>query len=165
MRARSCADASVGGRPARPADAPQERDQPDVAQTMGQLLAVARLEVREQVELATVVGAVAAAVQRHDVVGVVAAAQRARHHVRRLGRPSAADKAGVSRDLVPLRLRRDAERNAAQRGAAPQRLAPAQPCLRRTPPSGKLDQGGWPFGLTAPGWPKSSIAGTRSTSR
>ena len=73
-----------------------------MAQAVRQLAAVARLEVWEQVELAAVVGAVAAAVQRNDAVRLVAAAERARHQVGGIDRPRAADEALPSGDLGAL---------------------------------------------------------------
>ena len=57
---------------------------------MRQLAPEARLERREQVELAAVIHTVMTTTQRHDAVGVVAAAQRARHQVGRVDRPGAA---------------------------------------------------------------------------
>ena len=55
---------------------------------MRELRAETRLQVRQQVELAAVVGAVAASVQVNDAIRVLAAAERPRHQMRP-GRPAA----------------------------------------------------------------------------
>jgi hypothetical protein len=94
-----------------------------------QLGSVARLEVREQVEFAAIVGAVAAAIQRNDALRSVAAAERARHQVRRVDGPPAADEAMLAGDLVAQHLRRRDE------GCAPHPRPPHEsprPVRRRT---------------------------------
>jgi hypothetical protein len=60
---------------------------------MCQLGAVAGLELGEKVELAAVVEPVVSPAQRDATVGVVAAAERARHEMRGIDRPPAADEA------------------------------------------------------------------------
>ena len=55
-----------------PPDPPQRPDQPDVPDRVRDLRPEARLQVREQVELAGVVGAVARTAQRNDVERVAA---------------------------------------------------------------------------------------------
>lgn len=90
-----------------------------MAQAVRQLGAEPRLEVGEQVELAAVVGVVAAAVQRTDAVRLVAATQRARHEVGGIDWPAAADKAHPSGHLGPLRRRGWADDRAPQRRSAP----------------------------------------------
>lgn len=60
---------------------------------MPELPAVARLEVGQQVQLAAVVAAMAAAVERNNAVRLIAAAERSRHEMRRIDRPLAADEA------------------------------------------------------------------------
>ena len=58
-----------------------------------ELGAEAGLDVRQQVERAAVVATVARAAERNHAVGVIAAAERARHEMRRVDRPLAADEA------------------------------------------------------------------------
>jgi hypothetical protein len=60
--------------------------------------------VRQQVELAAVVGAVAETAQRQDALRVVAAAERAGNEVRRIDRPPTASEAHLACHLLPLRL-------------------------------------------------------------
>jgi hypothetical protein len=60
---------------------------------MCELGATARLELGEQVELSAVVQPVVRPAQRDAAVGVVAAAERARHEMCRVDRPLAADEA------------------------------------------------------------------------
>jgi hypothetical protein len=60
---------------------------------MCELGAIAGLELGEQVELAAVVAPVVRPTQRDATVGVVAAPGRARHEMRRIDRPPAADEA------------------------------------------------------------------------
>lgn len=55
--------------------------------------------MRQRVELAAVVGAVATPVQWDDAIRMVAAAERAGHQVRRVDRPLAAYEARASGDL------------------------------------------------------------------
>jgi hypothetical protein len=69
-------------------------------QPVGKLRPKARLEVRQQVELAAVVGAVAWPAERHHAVGVVAA-ERARHQVGRGNSSRAAGHAGLADDFRP----------------------------------------------------------------
>lgn len=89
-------------------------------QAVRQLLAVARLEVGEQVELAAVVRAVAAAVQRNDTLGQIAATERARHQMGGVDRPPVADEARLSGDLGPLRLGGRANGRTHQRPRSPE---------------------------------------------
>jgi hypothetical protein len=89
--------------PARSAYAPQQPEQPEVQEPVRKLGAVARLEVRQQVELAAVVCPVTAAIERNDAVRLVAAAERARNQVGRVNGPPAADDAGLPGDLGALR--------------------------------------------------------------
>jgi hypothetical protein len=80
-----------------PADSAQRSDQPDVPDRVRELCPPGRLEIRQQVELTTVVGAVAAPAERYDTQGVTTPAERSRNQVRRvdpLG--GAADDASVS---------------------------------------------------------------------
>jgi hypothetical protein len=63
--------------PAR-GDAPQQPDQAEVPERVREFGPVARLEVRQQVELAAIVGAVAHSSERHDAVRLIAAAERQR---------------------------------------------------------------------------------------
>jgi hypothetical protein len=56
-------------RPAHAGDAPKHGDQGQVRERAGELRAEVGLEVRQQVELAAVVGAMAAAAKRHDRAG------------------------------------------------------------------------------------------------
>ncbi len=58
--------------PAAADDAPKHGDQGQVGEGVGELRAVAGLEVRQQVELAAVVGAMAAPAEPHDARRVVA---------------------------------------------------------------------------------------------
>ena len=77
-----------------------------------------RLEVGQQLEPPGVVGAVVHPAQRHDAVGVIAAAERARRQVR--GRDALglqAHDAGAADDLLALRLG-GAERRAPARALA-----------------------------------------------
>jgi hypothetical protein len=67
--------------PARPGHAPQQAQQAQVQQPMAKLGAAARLEVGQQIELAAVVASVTGSTQCNAAVGVVAAAERARHEV------------------------------------------------------------------------------------
>jgi hypothetical protein len=87
---------------------------------VGKLGPAGRLEVRQQVKLAAVIRAVAASAERHHAIGLVAAAERARHQVRRVDRPAAAHKAPLAGHLGPLLLRGRADRAAPERGAAPE---------------------------------------------
>ena len=77
-----------------------------------------------EVEAVLVVGAMARAAERHDAVGVVAAAVLARYDVRGIDGPAAADQAVAPADLRPLRLRRRHERKRPHRRATQRRGAP-----------------------------------------
>jgi hypothetical protein len=109
-------------RPTARGDPPQQAEQPDVGEPVLKLCAEARLEIGQQVELAAVV-----------------AAQRAWHEVGRVHRPLATYQANKAGDLVPLRLRRDAERT--RRSALRSGLLRRSRALRRTSGSCELDQG------------------------
>ena len=90
------------------ADPPQRADQPDVPDGVRELRPPRGLEIRQQVELAGVVGAVArTAAERHDAERVAAAAERPRDQVRRVDAVSrAADDAGPAGDGEPLAVGR-----------------------------------------------------------
>jgi recombinase len=60
--------------------------------------------MRQQIELAAIVGAVALATERHDAIGLVAAAERARHQMRRVDGAAQADEAARAGHLGSLRL-------------------------------------------------------------
>jgi hypothetical protein len=94
--------------PTRPVgDTPQRSGKPDVRDGVRCLAAKARLEIGHEVEATAIVGAVVQPAQRHDAVGVVAPAQRARDHVRRVDRRrDAAGDASLPSDLVALGVRR-----------------------------------------------------------
>jgi hypothetical protein len=68
-----------------------------------ELRPVERFEVQQQVELAAVVAPMVYPTERHDAVGVVAAAQRARYQVGRVDRTATADEAAQACNLGPLR--------------------------------------------------------------
>jgi len=63
------------GRPSHPGHAPKYGEQGQVRERVRQLGAITGLEVRQQVELAAVVGAVTTPAEWHDAGGVVAAAK------------------------------------------------------------------------------------------
>jgi hypothetical protein len=98
-------------RPSTCRDSSQQPERPEVTEPVLKLRPEARLEKGQQVELAPVVGPVVAAAERHYAVGVVAAAQRARHQVGRVDRALPADDAALAGDLGALLLRRLAERD------------------------------------------------------
>jgi hypothetical protein len=83
----------------------QQPDQPEVAEPMRQLGAEAGLELREQIERATVVGSVATPAERHHALRLVAAAQRPRHDVGWIDGSPAADETEPSVHLGPLFIR------------------------------------------------------------
>ena len=74
-----------------------------MTQPILQFGAAARLEVRQQVELAAVVAAVVQAAKRHDAVRCVAAAERARHRVRRIDSTRGQTRQGWPATFAPLR--------------------------------------------------------------
>jgi hypothetical protein len=84
-------------------------DQGQVRERVRELRAEAGLQVRQQVELAAVVGSMAAPAERRHTIGVVAAAKRARNQVRRVDRPPTADEARLACHLRALRLRGGAD--------------------------------------------------------
>ena len=65
----------------RAADPPQRPDQPDVPDGVRQLRPPRRLEIRQQVQLGGVIGAVAVAAEGGYASGVPAAAKRLRDQV------------------------------------------------------------------------------------
>lgn len=70
---------------------------------MADLRPPCRLEIRQEIELATVVGAVVPAAQGDDAVGLVAPAERPRYEVGRVdGAAGAADETGEAGDLEAL---------------------------------------------------------------
>jgi hypothetical protein len=78
-----------------------------VSDGVGQLRPPRRLEVGQEIELASVVGAVASAAQRHDAERVAAAAQRPRDQMRGVDSgPRAADDARPSGDRELLLIGR-----------------------------------------------------------
>jgi hypothetical protein len=120
---------------------PQRPDQPDVPDGVRELRPPRRLEVRKQVELTLVVGAVAAAAQSDNTQGVAAPTERARDQVRRIDPVrSCADNAGASGDPVRHNRRLDAcsELADALRAAGQSRAtvgftsAQTKPCPRRS---------------------------------
>jgi hypothetical protein len=92
-----------------------------VAEPVLKLCAEARLEMRQQVELPAVVAPMVHPAERHDAVGVVAAAQRARHQVGRDDRALATDDAPLAGDPGALLVGRRAD------GNAPEWRAPHKP--------------------------------------
>ena len=95
---------------------------------MGELTAVARLEVGQQVEVPVVEGPVAAKpTQRHDAVGVLAAAARARGDVGRVDAVAgAADEAGTAGDPPTLGSGGRRERAAVRPGGGANKLEPGE---------------------------------------
>jgi hypothetical protein len=94
--------------PRRLPDPPQRADQPDVPDGVCELCPPSGLEVRQQVQLAGVVGAVARApAERHDTERVATAAQRPRDQMRRVDTVGgAADDARAAGDGEPLAVGR-----------------------------------------------------------
>jgi hypothetical protein len=64
-----------------------------VQQPVGRARPIAGLELRQQVEPSVVVGAVAAPAECHHAIGMVAAAERARHQLRPVDRSPTAGQA------------------------------------------------------------------------
>ena len=163
-------------RPTTARDPAQQTEQAEVAQPVLQLRTSARLEIGQQVVLATVVAPVVLAAERHNAVGVVAAAERARHHVGRVHRPLATHQACQVGNLVALRLRRGAERDGPVSAGPAGPSAPAgcgarAACsgagvlyaARRAPASPIREPD--PLAVSDRVCPWSITAGTRSTSR
>ena len=97
----------------------------------------AGLEVRKQVELTGVIGAVAAAAERYDAESIAAPAERPRDQVRRVDPVGhAADDAGQARDGEPLAVGRRKRLGSLQRCGLAQGCAGAQlgAPVKRCPP-------------------------------
>ena len=115
------------------ADPPQRADQPDVPDGVRELRAPGGLKVRQQVELAGVVGAVArTAAERHDTERVAAAAERPWNQVRGVDPVlGAADDARPAGDGGPLAVGRRHRRCSLRAAWFAAAVVRARSCARR----------------------------------